>query len=41
MFYLCPPGRALLTYFGKWDYVDYQMKYELGSQLYMAPGKEL
>ncbi len=31
-------GKALLTYFGKWDFVEANSKFKLSQQLYTAPG---
>ena len=36
--YACFIGSAVLTYFGKWDFVEQQTKYELVKDLYVAPG---
>ena len=32
------PGQAVLTYFGKWDFVEWEEKYRLLQMLYVAPG---
>lgn len=32
-------GNVVLTYFGKWDFVEPLEKPELASQLYVAPGE--
>ena len=29
----------MLTYFGKWDFVESDIDYELARRLYVAPGK--
>lgn len=29
----------MLTYFGKWDYVESDVDYELARRLYVAPGE--
>ncbi len=32
-------GNAVLTYFGKWDFVEDQVNLEMARRFYMAPGK--
>ncbi len=32
-------GKALLTYFGKWDFVEANSKFKLSQQLYTSPGE--
>lgn len=33
-------GSAVLTYFGKWDFVESDIGYELARKLYVAPGEQ-
>lgn len=33
-----PSGSAVLTYFGKWDFVESDIDYEMARRLYIAPG---
>lgn len=33
-----PSGQAVLTYFGRWDFVESQEKMEPAERLYVAPG---
>ena len=38
LFIILVSGNAVLTYFGKWDFVEPQENYQLIEKLYVAPG---